>query len=114
MPSVDTVLYVPNRDILEVPTQFSTIQAAIDAAQPGDIVHVLPGDYQEDLVLKEGVRLQGSGPEVTTLRPTGPGTYTLVGANDSTIDGFTIRGSYGVRCDGASTIVSNNIILATA
>lgn len=39
----DTILYVPNHRILEVPAQYSTIQTAIDVAQDGDTVWVAPG-----------------------------------------------------------------------
>jgi hypothetical protein len=42
---------------LRVPTDFKTIQAAIDAARAGDIVIVGPGTWFEQLVMKDGVKL---------------------------------------------------------
>ena len=38
-----------------------TIQSAIDAAQPGDLIIVPPGNYQEILIMWKPVRLQGVG-----------------------------------------------------
>ncbi len=114
-PITDTILYVPNRQILEVPTDYATIQSAIDVAQDGDVVQVLPGEYQEEATLKEGVRLQGSGPEVTSLSTTGT---AITVANNSMVDGFTINkspwmGYIGILCDDTSAIISNNIIRAS-
>jgi tRNA A-37 threonylcarbamoyl transferase component Bud32 len=51
-----------------VPDQYSTIQAAIDAAEPGSIVLVKPGVYQEALKFKEGIELRGENPEKTVVR----------------------------------------------
>ena len=45
--------------VLVVPSDFNTIQAAINAAQTGDIVSVKDGNYEETLTLKSGVSLKG-------------------------------------------------------
>ncbi|MFV0416603.1 MAG: protein kinase domain-containing protein, partial [Chthoniobacterales bacterium] len=50
---------IPQRKTIVVPDQFDTIQAAIDAAEAGDVVKIKPGVYVEGLVLKDGVHLQG-------------------------------------------------------
>src|SRR5688500_1351244 len=44
------------RHVLIVPTQYPTIQSAVDAAEPGRIVKVLPGTYPEQLVLQKEAR----------------------------------------------------------
>ena len=57
-----------------VPDQYSTIQTAIDAAEPGGTVLVKAGIYTEALKLKEGIELRGENPETTIVRWTESGT----------------------------------------
>ena len=52
-------LAVANAATLNVPDDHPTIQAAIDAAKPGDTVLVAPGEYRETLRLSSGVRIKG-------------------------------------------------------
>ena len=54
-------------DALTVPSQYATIQAAIDAADAGDVVLVEPGVYNESLFMTKPVQLQGYGAGVTTI-----------------------------------------------
>lgn len=103
---------------LEVPGNYPKIQAAIDAAQPGDTVLAAPGDYTESISLKSGVTVQGSGPQVTTLRGDGASdqqswnTYTVWGVSGGSITGFTITGSHMGIADysGGSVRIAGNII----
>ncbi|MEW5816992.1 MAG: PKD domain-containing protein [Spirochaetota bacterium] len=46
---------------INVPSQYSTIQAAIDAAMSGNTICVGPGTYNEDLVISKSIRLSGRG-----------------------------------------------------
>ncbi len=50
-----------------VPSTYSTIQAAIDAANAGDLILVSPGIYEELVVMWKPVRLQGSGAGSTLI-----------------------------------------------
>jgi hypothetical protein len=71
----------------------SSIQAAINAASPGDQVNVQPGTYDEDVnVNKDGLRLVGAGAGSTNIRGPigGPGSTVAVTANNVTVAGFTI------------------------
>ena len=117
--------------ILNVPGQYATIQSAINAAASGDTVQVAAGTYYENISLKNGVTVQGSGADVCTLQ--GNGTSSTVFANKITqpaaINGFTIKGGAGyvvpwsenrimgggLFADGSVlTIANNNIVSNTA
>jgi hypothetical protein len=79
--------------VLRVPQEYATIQEAIDAAAPGETVHVAPGLYGERVRLRDGVRLVGSGAHQTVFDG-GGAALTLVdfsGARDVVIAGFTFR-----------------------
>ena len=53
---------------LQVPSQdYPTIQAAMNAASPGDTVRVGAGTYYETVVLSAGVALEGSGRDMTII-----------------------------------------------
>jgi hypothetical protein len=79
---------------LDVPREYPTIQAAIDAAAPGDTVQVAAGTYTESVKLRPGVCLLGKGAKHTILDAGGE-TRTLVDLTDapgSVVAGFTMRG----------------------
>jgi len=52
---------------VHVVTPLETIQGAIDAATAGDVIVVMPGEYNEALILHRNVRLQGSGAPSTVI-----------------------------------------------
>jgi hypothetical protein len=79
---------------IKVPSEYKTIQAAIDRAEPGDTIQVAPGNYTGDLTLKENMVLQGAGAKTTTITGTGKGSV-IEGAKGAVIEGFTITGSGG-------------------
>jgi pectin methylesterase-like acyl-CoA thioesterase len=53
---------------LNVPGDFATIQAAIDAAEAGDSILVEPGAYIENLSLESNVNVSGRETARTILR----------------------------------------------
>jgi len=57
-----------------VPSQYATIQAAIDAARAGDTVLVKAGVYHEALKFKEGIELRGENRDATIVRFSSPPT----------------------------------------
>jgi|LGVF01.1.fsa_nt_gb parallel beta-helix repeat protein len=95
---------------IHVPGDHDTIQAAIDAASNGDTVMVGPGSYNENIVLRDGINLIGSGPSVTTIVGDGS-ACAVIAADDLVIEGFTItNGNGGIHCDGVSPIIRNNVL----
>ncbi len=60
--SIDTVtVTIGGKPPKHVPGDYPTIQGAIDAASPGDLIIVDPGVYQELVLMWKPVRLQGVG-----------------------------------------------------
>ena len=53
---------------LVVPTQFPTIQAAVNAAHTGDTIRILDGTYVEQVTINKDLRLLGSGADSTIIR----------------------------------------------
>jgi hypothetical protein len=85
-----------------VPSQYSTIQAAINASADGDNIVVAPGVYREAIVLNgKAVTLRSSaGPALTTIDAatlTANSVIRCVNGEgpDTVIDGFTVTGGSG-------------------
>lgn len=77
-------------------TYFSTIQAAVNAANANDEIHVAAGTYNEAITINKALTLQGAGDDVTIIDGTGLTATTLVSAPNLTsgalsIDGFTFK-----------------------
>jgi hypothetical protein len=118
-----------------VPSQYPTIQAAIDAAGPGDTVIVATGRYYEN------INFLGKGITVTSSNPADPNIVasTIIDANgvssvvtfangegpDAVLTGLTITGGYGtvnaliagyiywgggVYCESTSPTITGNVI----
>lgn len=92
--------------------QFTTIQAAIDAASSGDTVKVWPGTYSsEQINLNKNIVLMGSGYENTVIT----GTFNpTVFVNTGKIQWFQISstGGNGIELKGGS--VQNCVIVGTS
>ncbi|HMR39553.1 MAG TPA: hypothetical protein PKA90_03905, partial [Ignavibacteria bacterium] len=110
--------------IINVPGSYSTIQAAINAANNGDIILVAAGVYRENLTINKYIQLRGSnytvnpntgirGPE-TVIQPgtsdPDPNSLTAVnilyitpGGSGSVIDGFTF--------DGDNTTITSGVVM---
>ncbi|MHC4113383.1 MAG: right-handed parallel beta-helix repeat-containing protein, partial [Planctomycetota bacterium] len=118
-------LYIRRELPLEVPSEYGTIQAAIDATVPGDTVVVMQGTYNEN------INLNGKNIILTSTNPNNPvvvagtviqgdGTTSVVtfsGSEDTSCEltGFTITGGHtndpqhggGIRGNGMTAKISN-------
>jgi hypothetical protein len=81
---------------INVPGDYSTIQAAINAANPGDTIKVAAGIYEEQVVINKSLTLQGAG-DTTIIKPSA-GNITQV---------FTGLFGYGGTKDIAGIVVAN-------
>lgn len=83
----------PNCDI-NVPTQYATIQGAIDSASNGDTICVGRGTYNEDVSINKSVQLSGHGARKTIINgqdPNAQGSVSIT-ADNVTLEGFYING----------------------
>jgi len=83
--------------IIGSPTNYTGIQAAVNAASPGDVVSVAAGTYDELVIINKGLTIQGQGATSNiTFTGTVPGSALAslftVAAADVTIQnlGFTV------------------------
>jgi hypothetical protein len=103
---------------LNVPTPYTSIQAAVNAATGGDIIEVDNGTYYENVNVNKAVTIQAKEFSSPIVDGGGSGScfnvYTSAGLNNVTINGFEIRNAvrgiwiYG---SGASTTTHTNVSL---
>jgi hypothetical protein len=109
--------------VLDVTTGkgYTTIQAAINAANNGDVITVAPGTYHESVVVNKSVTLEGAQAGVAgqaASRTGSPATESIVDngstvfdvtVSNVTIDGFTIAGSANQTAGGFGVFLGNNV-----
>jgi S1-C subfamily serine protease len=92
--------------VLRVPQDYPTIQAAIDAAREGAIIQISQGVYREALQITKDLTLQGAGRDLTVLDGEGL-SYGIVidGDIQVTVDNLTVRnfGWHGLWVTGLSS-----------
>jgi photosystem II stability/assembly factor-like uncharacterized protein len=101
-----------HRDPINVPTDYASIQAAIDAAADGDEIRVKEGTYLENLSVSKGITLSGGWnakfteqePGYSTIDGQGLGRAISITCATSntvvTIDGFTVQGGNATGLGG--------------
>jgi hypothetical protein len=103
--------------VIHVPTDYGTVQEAIDAAADGDIIEIAAGTYAENLIISgKSLTLRGAGATSTILD--GQMLDGVIDTDrDLTLQNLTVwRGSPstgvggGVVCSGTVTISSCRVI----
>ena len=113
---------------INVPAGYGTIQAAINAANPGDTIAIAAGRYNEDLTIPKPLTLLGSGTNTCVLYATNtPSVVSITGPGTVQLANFEINGGQYVYLGGSSyyysgtsekgilatnvTLVLNNMVL---
>jgi len=116
--SVATAPPVSAATTLQVPSEYATIQSAIDAAAPGDTVLVAPGLYGERLTFggKDLQVVSSGGAAATTIDGGLAGTTVDIGPGGR-LQGFTVTGgraAFGAGMDvhGTGTVIEANVFRA--
>ena len=106
---------------LHVPADYATIQAAIDAASPGDTVQVAAGTYHERIVALAAITIESASGPATTIIDADSGGTAVILAYGASLHGFTVQhgggngaGIGGVSVGSGSSTVDHNWILDNA
>ena len=82
--------------VIRVPDDFGSIQSAVDAASPGDMIQVAPGTYFENvLITKSDLRITApvaAGADRTVLHGSGSGSAFFMDGTASPVRGIQIMG----------------------
>ncbi len=74
------------------PGNYTTIQAAIDVASPGDTVFVYSGTYNESLAVNKTLSLIGEDTNATMVVGNGTGSVIHILSNWVNVSGFSVTG----------------------
>jgi parallel beta-helix repeat protein len=103
-----TTLYVGGAG----PGNYSTIQAAINNASPGDTVFVYHGLYPETISIGIGITVKGEDRSDTVIDGGGLGTVVVITASNVILRGFTIQHSKkGVPFAGIDISIASNVLV---
>ncbi len=92
---------------LDVPEEYATIQAAVDAAETGDFIRVAAGVYSGDVLIQEkSFSLRGTGMGQTIIQ----GFVQIYDTSETSFEGFTVKGG-GIHVRNSPVRMSGNEII---
>ena len=103
-----------NAATINVPADYTTIQAAVNAAAIGDTILVQSGTYYENVNVNKRLTLQGNdtGSGLPVVEAGGSGDAITLSANNCTLQDFVAMNSssssYGIRVTSSYNTVSGN------
>ena len=79
--------------------EYSTIQSAIDAANPGDTITVNIGSYSENIVIDKTLTITGVNKDTTIISGSTDGHIITITADYVNLSGFSIQDAQGTEYD---------------
>ncbi|UCE95464.1 MAG: right-handed parallel beta-helix repeat-containing protein [Candidatus Bathyarchaeota archaeon] len=106
-----TMSTLEDNDTIEVPTHYATIQEAINAASPGDIILVSSGTYYEHLIVNKSISLKSVNLHEAIIDGNGTGTVIRILEQNIRIEGFIIQNSGELMGAGAHVLDTNASVI---
>ena len=94
-------------DVIHVPTDYPTIQEAINHTNSGDTIFVHKGTYYEHIVIDKSVSLVGEDRHSTIIDGNKTGSVISITANNVNINDFTIQNSGSTDSDSGIYVISS-------
>lgn len=98
------------------PGNYTTIQAAINAASVGDVIYVFSKTYSENVIVSKSLALIGEDKQTTIVDAGSTGSAVTITSDSVDISGFTLTnsgplsGDAGVRLDSVHSCTVTDII----
>jgi parallel beta-helix repeat protein len=104
------------RTIVVPSSGYETVQKAINAANPGDLIRVANGTYYENFIVNKSVSIIGKNPANTIIDGGGKGTVVNIISPNVLVSGFTLQNgkqetAYCGISIGSNFVVVNNTLL---
>ncbi|MDP2944061.1 MAG: hypothetical protein Q8N57_00620 [bacterium] len=108
-PEIPTPPAPPSRSpiTINIPADYTTIQAAINASIDGDTINVESGTYNENIVINKSIKLIGELPTSIIVDGQGNGNaITITGGSDVWIQRIVVKSKdkYGIYCSSENAV----------
>jgi len=102
LPKRFKVPFISSSNMIWVPDNYTTIHEAVDAAQPGGVIYVGNGTYNEKVIIsKDNLAIIGENTITTIIDGNHTGsTISIINAENVTVMGLTIQGAASYPAGG--------------